>query len=73
MKRVPWKFEKGGVKIFELCNNYMRGVYFQGGGTSDDLCIVVGKSSIYLQDNNIPYIALIAYCGKRFFLNIVFN
>ena len=30
-KRVPWQYEKGGVKIFELCNYPVRGLVFEGG------------------------------------------
>jgi len=67
-KRVPWRSEKGGVKIFELCNYPVRGLVFEGGNTLEDLCNVVGSSCICLQDNNIPYNVLIADCGKRVFL-----
>jgi GDP-L-galactose phosphorylase len=67
-KRVPWRSEKGGVKIFELCNYPVRGLVFEGGNTLEDLCNAVGSSCICLQDNNIPYNVLIADCGKRVFL-----
>eukprot|EP00253_Pinus_taeda_P030284 PITA_30284 len=67
-KRVPWKSEKTGVKIFELCNYPVRGLVFEGGNTLEDLCNAVGSSCICLQDNNIPYNVLIADCGKRVFL-----
>jgi len=67
-KRVPWKSEKSGVKILELCNYPVRGLVFEGGNTLEDLCNAVGSSCICLQDNNIPYNVLIADCGKRVFL-----
>jgi len=67
-KRVSWKSEKSGVKILELCNYPVRGLVFEGGNTLEDLCNAVGSSCICLQDNNIPYNVLIAYCGKRVFL-----
>eukprot|EP01018_Ginkgo_biloba_P015022 Gb_38253 [translate_table: standard] len=67
-KRVPWKFEKTGVKIFELCDCPMRGIVFEGGNTLEDLSIVVANSCVCLQVNNIPYNVLIADCGKRIFL-----
>nr|ABR16521.1 unknown [Picea sitchensis]ACN40513.1 unknown [Picea sitchensis] len=67
-KRVPWKSEKAGVKIFELYNYPVRGLVFEGGNTLEDLSNAVGSSCICLQDNNIPYNVLVADCGKRVFL-----
>jgi len=67
-KRVPWKSEKAGVKIFELHNYPVRGLVFEGGNTLEDLSNAVGSSCICLQDNNIPYNVLVADCGKRVFL-----
>ncbi|KAH9325816.1 hypothetical protein KI387_005994, partial [Taxus chinensis] len=67
-KRVPWKSEKSGVKIFELCNYPVRGLVFEGGNTLEDLSDAVARSCICLQDNNIPYNVLIADCGKRVFM-----
>jgi len=67
-KRVPWKSEKAGVKIFELYNYPVRGLVFEGGNTLEDLSNAVGSSCICLQYNNIPYNVLVADCGKRVFL-----
>jgi len=67
-KRAPWKSEKGGVKISELCNYPVRGLVFEGCNTLENLSNAVGSACIYLQDNNIPYNVLIADCGKRVFL-----
>eukprot|EP01018_Ginkgo_biloba_P026614 Gb_19041 [translate_table: standard] len=67
-KRVPWKSEKTGVKIFELCDYPVRGLVFEGGNTLEDLSIAVANSCVCLQENNIPYNVLIADCGKRIFL-----
>jgi len=67
-KRAPWKSEKGGVKISELCNYPVRGLVFEGGNTLENLSNAVGSACICLQDNNIPYNVLIADCGKRVFL-----
>lgn len=67
-KRVPWKSEKSGVKIFELCNYPVRGLVFEGGNKLEDLSDAVANSCICLQENNIPYNVLIADCGKRVFM-----
>ncbi|GLJ11278.1 hypothetical protein SUGI_0150220 [Cryptomeria japonica] len=67
-KRVPWKSEKSGVKIFELCNYPVRGLVFEGGNKLEDLSDAVANSCICLQENNIPYNILIADCGKRVFM-----
>lgn len=68
IKRVPWKSENSGVKIFELCNYPVRGLVFEGGNKLEDLSDAVANSCICLQENNIPYNILIADCGKRVFM-----
>nr|DAD23450.1 TPA_asm: hypothetical protein HUJ06_024913 [Nelumbo nucifera] len=75
---VPFPIEKaptrritttdGGVKISELSNYPVRGLVFEGGNTLIDLSNAVSESCICLQDNNIPYNALISDYGKRIFL-----
>ncbi|CAH9122368.1 unnamed protein product [Cuscuta epithymum] len=76
---VPFPIEKapsrivttaagGGVSVSEILNYPVRGLVFDGVSTLDELANVVSSSCICLQENNIPYNALISGMGKRVFL-----
>ncbi|KAL9383587.1 hypothetical protein Peur_023910 [Populus x canadensis] len=75
---VPFPIEKastkkittldGGVKISELVNYPVRGLFFEGGNALQDLSNTVSDACICLQENNIPYNVLIADCGNHIFL-----
>jgi GDP-L-galactose phosphorylase len=75
---VPFPIEKastkkittldGGVKISELVNYPVRGLFFEGGNALQDLSDTVSDACICLQENNIPYNVLIADCGNHIFL-----
>ncbi|XP_077244698.1 GDP-L-galactose phosphorylase 2-like [Tasmannia lanceolata] len=69
MRRITtMKGMENGVKIFQLLNYPVRGLVFEGGNSLQDLSSVVSKSCIWLQNNNVPYNALISDSGKRVFL-----
>lgn len=69
-QRIPIAkgLEKSGVKMSELVNYPVKGLVYEGGDSLQDLADVVATSSIWLQDNNVPFNILISDSGRRIFI-----